>query len=103
MLRTAALLKKHNYKKVWLYDFKEASEERRVRNHRINPHWRYSVPPVRNAEFALSLKYIHDISGRLTIMRVLTAFSNGILAVAAATSCQSPIHLIIVRPSMVAP
>lgn len=37
LLRVAALLRKHNYKKLWLYDFMEAGEDRKVRNHRINP------------------------------------------------------------------
>ena len=37
LLRIAALLKKHNYKKIWLYDFMETGEDRKVRNHRINP------------------------------------------------------------------
>ena len=38
LLRIAALLEKDNYKKLWLYDFMEAGEDRKVRNHRINPH-----------------------------------------------------------------
>jgi len=41
LLRIAALLRKHNYKKVWMYDFMEAGEDRKVRNHRINPHETY--------------------------------------------------------------
>lgn len=41
LLRIGALLKKHNYKKIWFYDFMEADDERKVRNHRINPHESY--------------------------------------------------------------
>lgn len=41
LLRIAALLKKHDYKKLWLYDFMEADTDRKVRNHRINPHETY--------------------------------------------------------------
>ena len=41
LLRIAALLKKHAYRKVWLYDFMEADENRKVRNNRISPHETY--------------------------------------------------------------
>jgi len=41
LLRVAALLKKHRYKKLWLYDFMEADSERGVHDHRINPDDRY--------------------------------------------------------------
>src|SRR2546425_8672515 len=37
LLRVAALLRKHNYRKLWLYDFMEANEERKVQSYRINP------------------------------------------------------------------
>jgi radical SAM superfamily enzyme YgiQ (UPF0313 family) len=37
LLRIAALLKKHCYKKIWLYDFMETGEDRKVHNHRISP------------------------------------------------------------------
>lgn len=36
LLRIAALLKKHNYKKLWLYDFMETDSEGDVPNHRIS-------------------------------------------------------------------
>jgi len=35
--RVAALLKKHRYKKLWLYDFMETGPDRKVTHHRINP------------------------------------------------------------------
>src|SRR3989442_9274511 len=37
LLRIAALLKKHQYKKLWLFDFMETGVEREVPSHRINP------------------------------------------------------------------
>src|SRR5437868_6742433 len=36
LLRIAALLKKHRYKKLWFYDFMEADQDRQVPFHRIN-------------------------------------------------------------------
>src|SRR5882724_1998261 len=36
LLRITALLKKYNYKKLWLYDFMEPDNERDVPNHRIS-------------------------------------------------------------------
>src|ERR1700683_4538378 len=41
LLRIAALLKKRKYKKLWLFDFMEADEEREVRSHRINAEEQY--------------------------------------------------------------
>ena len=37
LLRIAALLKKHQYKKLWLFDFMQADENSKVRYHRIDP------------------------------------------------------------------
>jgi radical SAM superfamily enzyme YgiQ (UPF0313 family) len=37
LLRVAALLRKHRYKKLWLYDFMETGADRKVAHHRINP------------------------------------------------------------------
>src|SRR5437868_14871692 len=42
LLRIAALLKKHRYKKVWLFDFMETDESRKVRYHRIDSKDHYS-------------------------------------------------------------
>src|SRR5438093_9213219 len=36
LLRIAALLKKHRYRKLWFYDFMETGEDRKVPFHRIN-------------------------------------------------------------------
>jgi radical SAM superfamily enzyme YgiQ (UPF0313 family) len=42
LLRIAALLKKHNYKKIWFYDFMEPDGDRDVPNHRIHPSENYA-------------------------------------------------------------
>ncbi|MBI2682627.1 MAG: radical SAM protein, partial [Acidobacteriales bacterium] len=42
LLRMAALLKKHKYRKLWLFDFMETDEDRKVRSHRIQPNEDYS-------------------------------------------------------------
>jgi radical SAM superfamily enzyme YgiQ (UPF0313 family) len=41
LLRIAALLKKHRYKKLWLYDFMETGTDRKVSFHRISPDENY--------------------------------------------------------------
>jgi radical SAM superfamily enzyme YgiQ (UPF0313 family) len=43
LLRIAALLRKHSYKKLYLFDFMEANEERKVPHHRINPDENYEI------------------------------------------------------------
>ncbi len=42
LLRIASLLKKHRYKKLYLFDFMETGEDRQVPHHRINPDESYS-------------------------------------------------------------
>src|SRR5260370_38577542 len=37
LLRIAALLKRHGYKKLWLFDFMVTGDDRKVSHHRINP------------------------------------------------------------------
>lgn len=42
LLRIAALLERHRYRKLWLYDFMETGTDRKVDHHRINPEESYS-------------------------------------------------------------